>query len=131
MIEQLEGIVEIDETWFKYSKKGSRHLSAEKPRKRGNDKASKVMAVIGIDRSGHVIDQVVLSFTLSQFKADFLPKLANLAKLANDLVLCTDGHINYKYLAKQEKIKHVVLNQSLGERVKDEVFHIQTSTRIT
>jgi hypothetical protein len=54
--------------------------------------------VIGIDRSGHVIDQVVLSFNHSQFKADFLPKLAN------DLVVCTDGHINYKYLAKQEKL---------------------------
>jgi hypothetical protein len=29
-------------------------------------------------------------------------------------------------LAKQEKINHVVLNRSLGERVKDKVFHIQT-----
>lgn len=120
MSKQLEGIVEIDETWFKYSEKGSRHLTAEKPRKRGSDKASKVKAVIGIDRSGHVVDQVVVSFTLSQLKADFLPKLAD------DLVLCTDGHINYEYLAKQEKINHVVLNQSLGERVKDKVFHIQT-----
>ena len=120
MSKQLEGIVEIDETWFKYSEKGSRHLTADKPRKRGNDKASNVKAVIGIDRSGHVVDQVLVSFKLSKFKAVFLPKLAD------DLVLCSDGHINYEYLAKQEKINHVVLNQSLGERVKDKVFHIQT-----
>ena len=61
-----------------------------------------------------------LALRCPQLKADFLPKLAD------DLVLCTDGLINYEYLAKQEKINHVVLNQSLGERVKDKVFHIQT-----
>jgi transposase-like protein len=124
MSKQLEGIVEIDETWFKYSEKGSRHLSADKPRKGSNDKVSQMKAVIGIDRSGHVVDQVVVSFTLSQLKADFLPKLAD------DLALCTDGHINYEYLAKQEKINHVVLNQSLGKRVKDKVFIFKLLTRI-
>jgi hypothetical protein len=49
-----------------------------------------------------------------------------LPKFSGDVVLCTDGHINDEYLAKQEKINHVVLNQSLGERVKEKVFHIQT-----
>ena len=52
-------------------RKVSRHLTAEKPRRRCNDNASKVKAVIGIDRGGHVVDQVVVSFTLSQLKADF------------------------------------------------------------
>ena len=120
MSNKLEGIVEMDETYFKYSEKGSRQLTAEKARKRGNDKAPKIKAVIGIDRSGHIADHVVSHFTLAQLKADFL------SKFADDLVLCTDGHINYEYLAKQEKINHVVLNRSLGERVKDKVFHIQT-----
>ncbi len=120
MSKQLEGIVEMDETWFKYSEKGSRYLTTGKPRKRGNSKASTVKAVIGIDRSGNIVDQVVEHFTLDQLQATFVPKLAD------DLVLCTDGHINYEHLAKQKNINHVVLNQRLGERVKDKVFHIQT-----
>jgi transposase-like protein len=120
MSKQLEGIAEMDETQFKYSEKGSRQLTADKPRKRGSDKAPKVKVVIGIDRSGHVVDDVVGHFTLAQLKANFLPKFSG------DVVLCTDGHINYEYLAKQEKINHVVLNQSLGERVKEKGFHIQT-----
>jgi hypothetical protein len=36
-------------------------------------------------------------------------------KFSSDVVLCTDGHIT-----------PVVLNQNLGERVKEKVFHIQT-----
>ena len=104
MSNQLEGIAEMDETQFKYSEKGSRQLSTGKARKRGTHKPPKVKAVIGIDRSGHIEDQVVGHFTLAQLKADFL------SKFSSDLVLCTDGHINYEYLAKQEKIKHVVLN---------------------
>ena len=74
----------------------------------------------GLDRSGHIVDKVMPHFTLAQLKADFLPKLMG------GLVLCTDGHINYEYLASQEKINHVVLNASMGERIKDNVFHIQT-----
>ena len=120
MSDKLEGIVEMDETWFKFSEKGSRHVTDRKARKRGTDKAPKVKAVIGIDRSGHIADQVMVHFTLAQLKTSFLKKLTG------DLVLCTDGHINYEYLARQEKINHVALNASLGELVKDKVFHIQT-----
>jgi transposase-like protein len=120
MSKTLEGIVEMDETWFKFSEKGRRDIGDRKSRKRGTDKAPKVKAVIGLDRSGHIVDKVMPHFTLAQLKADFLPKLMG------DLVLCTDGHINYEYLAGQEKINHVVLNASMGERIKDKVFHIQT-----
>jgi hypothetical protein len=68
MSKQLEGIAEMDETQFKYSEKGNRQLTADKPRKRGSDKAPKVKIVIGIDRSGHIVDDVVGHFTLAQLK---------------------------------------------------------------
>jgi len=61
-----------------------------------------------------------VSIKLSKLKAKFLPKLAD------DLTLCTDGHINYEYRTKQEKINPIAINQSLGERVENKVFHIQT-----
>ena len=84
-----------------------------------------VKFLIGIDRSGHVIDDVVGHFTLAQQKANFLPRFLG------DVVLCTDGHINYEYLAKQQKINHVVLNQSLGAHVKEKVFIFKTSMDTT
>jgi transposase-like protein len=46
MSNKLEGIVEMDETYFKCSEKGSRHLTAEKAHKRGSDKAPKIKAVV-------------------------------------------------------------------------------------
>ena len=117
---QLEGIVEIDETQIKFSEKGSRNLGSRKPRKRGSDYAEKIKIVIGLDRSGHVTEEVMKYFKLADLKASFLPKLTS------ELVLCTDGHVNYEYLSRQSKINHKVLNITLGERTKEKVFHIQT-----
>lgn len=116
----MKALPKFDETQCRYSEKRSCQLSADKPCKCGGDKSPKVKVVIGIDRSGHVIDDFVGHFTLAQQKENFLPKFLGY------VVLCTDGHINYEYLAKQEKNNHVVLKQSLGEHVKEKVFHIQT-----
>ncbi len=116
---RLEGIVEIDETHFNLSEKGNRSLG-RKARKRGTDKAeSKVKVVVAKDRSGHIFDKVMAKFTLSELKPDLLPRLAS------GLVLCSDGHLNYYWLTKKEDIKHIELNASAKERVKDKVFHIQ------
>ncbi len=68
--ERFDGIVEIDETIFKLSEKGSRHIAARKPRRRGTDKATKVKVVLGMDRSGHIAEQVVERFTLAKLKAE-------------------------------------------------------------
>lgn len=116
---RLEGIVEIDETEFKWSDKGNRDLDRD-ARKRGTDKADeKVKVVVAKDRSGHIFDKVMQKFTLSELKPDLLPRLAS------DIVLCSDGHMNYYWLTRKENIKHVELNASANERVKDKVFHIQ------
>ena len=116
---RLEGIVEIDETEFKWSEKGSRDLDRD-ARKRGTDKTDeKIKVVVAKDRSGHIFDKVMQKFTLSELKPDLLPRLAS------DIVLCSDGHLNYYWLTRKENIKHVELNASANERVKDKVFHIQ------
>ncbi|MCF1439600.1 MAG: IS1595 family transposase, partial [Shewanella sp.] len=57
--------------------------------------------------------------TLKELKPALLPRLAS------GIVLCSDGHLNYYWLTKKEDIKHVELNASANERVKDKVFHIQ------
>jgi len=117
--QRLEGIVEIDETYFNLSDKGSRTLG-RKARKRGTDKSDqKVKVVVAKDRSGHIFDKVMEHFTLDDLKTDLLHRLTP------GLVLCSDGHMNYYWLTQKEDIKHVVLNASAKERVKDKVFHIQ------
>jgi transposase-like protein len=116
---RLEGIVEIDETEFKWSEKGNRNLVRD-ARKRGSDKTDeKVKVVVAKDRSGHIFDKVMPKFILRELKPALLPRLAS------DIVLCSDGHINYYWLTRKENIKHVELNASANERVKDKVFHIQ------
>lgn len=55
-----------------------------------------------IDRSRHVGYKNYLALSCREFKPAFL------LKFAADLVLSTDGHINYKHLAIQEKINHAV-----------------------
>ena len=116
---RLEGIVEIDETEFNWSEKGNRNLVRD-ARKRGADKTDeKVKVVVAKDRSGHIFDKVMPTFTLSKLKPALLPRLAS------DIVLCSDGHMNYYWLTRKENIKHVELNASANEWVKDKVFHIQ------
>ena len=116
---RLEGIVAIDETEFNWSEKGNRNLVRD-ARKRGADKTDeKVKVVVAKDRSGHIFDKVMPTFTLSKLKPALLPPLAS------DIVLCSDGHMNYYWLTRKENIKHVELNASANEWVKDKVFHIQ------
>lgn len=116
----FDGIVEIDETMFKLSEKGNRNIEGRKPRKRGTDKAEKIKVVIAVDRSGHICESVMKQFKLETLKTEFLPRLNK------EIVLCTDGHMNYEYLTSKANLKHVVLNSNKGERVKEKVFHIQT-----
>ena len=106
-------------TSFNWSEKGNRNLVRD-ARKRGADKTDeKVKVVVAKDRSGHIFDKVMPTFTLSKLKPALLPRLAS------DIVLCSDGHMNYYWLTRKENIKHVELNASANEWVKDKVFHIQ------
>ena len=57
--QRLEGIVEIDETYFNLSDKCSRKLD-RKARKLGTDKSDqKVKVVVAKGRSGHTFDKVI------------------------------------------------------------------------
>jgi len=45
--------------------------------------------------------------------------------IANDSVICSDGFLSYKKMAKGMRVTHKVLNASKGERLKETVFHLQ------
>ena len=133
----LTGIVEADETFVLLSYKGSRaweqakkgQPDVEEPdrkaRKRGG-KATKpgmsheqVPILVASDRGHGVISAVLQVDTGDAIKAVLDPVLSK------DALLVTDGGKALARCATKMKVSHEVLNQSAGERVRDEL-HIQT-----
>ena len=123
--ERLSGIVEIDETLFRYSEKGNRDLN-RKSHKRGGDKAGKgrakgdwVPVLVALDRENHVFDEC-----LEKADTDTLLGLLK-GRVAKDSVVCSDCFLSYIKMTKSMDVEHKTLNFSKKERVKDGVFHIQ------
>ncbi len=120
---ELNGIIEADETYFRYSEKGARNLT-RKPHKRGGDGLKRgisndlVSVFTACDRSHHDLE-VITGF--GQMKKEWLVKHFS-RFVAKDAVLVTDGNKSYNYLCYKANIPHIVVKN--GERVKG-VFHIQ------
>lgn len=126
---KLEGIIEGDETFFLFSEKGNKNITGRKPRKR-KGKASKagindehVAVIVSTDRnSKYPIAEVAGRGRISTKQIE-----ENIGRWLGDnaTVLCTDSHKSYDGFAKQHKMKHVKINASKGQYVKDKVYHIQ------
>lgn len=120
----LHGVVEVDETFFLESQKGSRHLG-RKPRKRGG-KASKrgrskeqVCVLVARDRGGLTTDHI-----LPAFNAEVVEGLLG-PTIDPDAMLCTDGANVYATFAKNRGLLHEAVNLSVGERVRAKTIHLQ------
>jgi len=130
---KLEGIIEGDETFFLYSEKGSNEIEGRKSRKRGG-KASKagindehVAVIVSTDRNKQPIIEVACRGRISsaQIEACIGQWVGEKAS-----VLCTDSHRSYESFAKDKQLKHVKINASKGQHVKDKVYHIQNINNI-
>ncbi len=99
---QMSGIVEADETYFLESFKGQRHLPRPS-RKRGGKAANCILHGTSAEQIGSV-----------------LTPLLNM-----DVILCTDGMPAYKQIAKHARIVHRPVNISAGQRVINNIYHIQ------
>lgn len=120
----LRGIVEADETYLLYSRKGDRQLDRQ-PRKRGG-KATKrglsreqVPILVAADRSGTTLSAVLPEVSAEAIQAVLEPAIDK------DALLVTDGAAAYPRCAADLGISHEALNQSAGERVRGDL-HIQT-----
>jgi len=119
----LRGLVEADETYFRQSFKGSRHLPpGRKAKKRGTPAGKRglskeqVPVLVARDRSsGETLAQVVESRFEVHIKQALLPHLAS------DSILCTDGASVYRRIAKATGIAL----QSTPKKEKAGVYHIQ------
>ena len=123
--QQLEGIIEADETYYRISHKGSRHLK-DKPHKRGGDGAprglskKKVCVLVACDRSGNGIEYIT---GLGPVKGKWLDIMLT-SKIASDAVLVTDGHQSYTHFCNEEHIDHVIVVNKKGRRTSG-CYHIQ------
>ncbi len=125
---KLEGIIEGDETFFLHSEKGSKTIEEREPRKRGG-KAKKaginnehVAVLVSMDRSKQPIIEVAGRGRISTSQID-----SCLGRWIGEKasVLCSDSHRSYEGFAKDKQLKHVKINASKNQHVKDKVYHIQ------
>lgn len=121
---KLAGIVEADETFLLFSRKGERNLG-RKPRKRGGKAGKRGLSreqtpiLVAVDRAGVTVTAVLPSVSAASLRAALEPVLSK------DALLVTDGCTSYPPCAAALGVSHEALNQSAGERVRGDL-HIQT-----
>jgi transposase-like protein len=132
----LSGISEMDETLFRYSRKGQRGLGTEARHRGGRSRCKqttssrakvkkpkplkKVPVLVACDRDQHVMDAVLKNLTNKEISQTLQ------GHIQPGSTLCTDAHMSHEKLAKQLKVSLKELVTSAGEYVRDEVYHIQT-----
>jgi transposase-like protein len=123
---QLQGIVESDETFFRESMKGN-EITHRKPKKRGEkDKKRgisnlKIAVVVAQDRNGSVIARKAGT---GRVKAEEIDTVIG-EYIHPSALLCTDTATNYKKFAKLKGLQHETVNESQKQRVKKGIYHIQ------
>ena len=122
----MEGIVEMDETFFVESNKGSRNLKHRPPRKhRGVARKrgisnEQVAVLVGISRDGDILSRAAGRGRLS---ADQVARAVG-GNLMPDSTLVTDSMSGFTTYAKREGLRHVRLNSRQGVYTQG-VHHIQ------
>lgn len=104
--DKLSGIIEVDEFFLAYLKKGSNKLTHQnKARERGGniDKRTKeglVAIFLSIDRSNHMINLLLSADTKAKIAANLTKKITESS------VLCSDDSWSYVTTAKQNNCDH-------------------------
>jgi hypothetical protein len=128
-------IVEADETYFLYSMKGARGWREtppkdlpipREPRRRGGKalrrglSREQVPVLVVRDRAGATTDAVLPPVNFFSV-AEVLEPLTR----PGETILCSDGASVYRTYAEHAEIAHRPINVAAGERIIDNVFHIQ------
>jgi transposase-like protein len=124
--ESFEGITESDDTFFRFSEKGSRNLD-RKPRKRGGavtkrgNSDQQVAVIVTADR-GTRTDLTVAGLGRIR-KADIAQAIGD--RISQQTILCSDSHVSYKGFAIDNNLEHHALRSDLRQRVSNGIYHIQ------
>ncbi len=122
---QVQGIVEVDETYLLESQKGSRNLNRP-PRRRGGVARTRGITrqhdciLVARDRAGKTLDWVTGRGPVSACQVARCLRPV----LARDALLVTDGARVYRAFSQAAGIAHKPLNQHAGVRV-DGQYHLQ------
>ncbi len=120
---KMNGIVEADEMYFLESK-GQRHLPriarkrGGKAAKRGTSKEQIPVLVIR-DRHGETDDRILRGTSAELIGTVLIPLLSK------DVILCTDGMPAYRQITRNARVVHRSVNIVAGQRVINDVYHIQ------
>jgi transposase-like protein len=112
----LEGIVEIDETFFPESHKGEKNYKPE-----SNKKKPKIAVITSCDRKNHHICGVSGAGRITKQK---VKKIVG-KYIDKTNTICSDAHATYSGYTTENKIPHEILNSQKNERVKRKIYHIQ------
>lgn len=124
---QLQGIVESDETFFRESLKGKREITHRKAKKRGEKDEKrgisnlKIAVVVAQDRNGSVIARKAGT---GRVKAEEIDNVIG-EYIHPSSLLCTDTATNYKKFARIKGLQHETVNERQKQRVKKGIYHIQ------
>jgi transposase-like protein len=124
--ESFDGITESDDTFFRFSEKGSRNLD-RKPRKRGGavtkrgNSDQQVAVIVTADR-GTRTDLTVAGLGRIR-KADIAQAIGD--RISQQTILCSDSHVSYKGFAIDNNLEHHALRSDLRQRVSNGIYHIQ------
>lgn len=127
--EKVSGLLEVDETYFRRSEKGSRKMARE-PRQRGGGGHGRgrgrrsdewVPVLVGRVRGQpFTADQVLERVTTDEVSSALAPVVQD-----TDTVVCTDGHSAYERLGERLNVttKHFVASEH--GHVREGGFHVQ------
>lgn len=125
----LHGIVEVDETFFLESKKGSYSLKRE-ARQRGSGATKRglslqqIPVLIARDRNGNISDAVLQRANEKALIKSLLPLLDK------DVLLCSDANNIYKAFTKHFNFEHKSINASKHQYTNG-AYHIQNVNAYT
>ena len=134
--EDMDGIIESDETFFEESAKGDKDLKRP-ARQRGSSSSmsgkkkrgisdNKLAVIATVDRKGAIN---LCASTMGRISKEDITRSIEKPLPAHS-ILCTDGHVSYKGFALDCNIKHVAFRADLKQHVKQGVYHIQNVNSI-
>lgn len=119
---KLSGVVELDETFFPLSFKGSRNLPRE-PRHRGGIRTKRGLSLeqvcvpCGIDRNKNMFG--IIS-NLGKINTQNVKKVFD-KSIEENSILCTDGEKSYINSTKDNNFQHIVIK---SYKTKKDIYHL-------
>lgn len=128
-LDDFEGLLEVDETYFLYSEKGNKHIVGRDPRKRGGTAKKRgiskeqVCVVVARDRTKQTHARVACLGPVNKVKAKALlsPYTGSVS------TVCSDANGTWRIVSGEIGVGHMELNMKRNRRVIKGIYHIQNA----